>query len=158
MQDPLGVRVLDGRGRLGQQPGCGPREERSVAEAVLEGAPEEQFHREEGLPLGRVEVEDADDVRVLQAGSGAGLGQEPPEFGRGGVAAGVNHLEGDVLPGPRVARVPDDAHAALTEPPDQLVTRHHADRGEARRGRNGRRVARTQQRAGGAGPEGLSRE
>ena len=123
MQNFLFVRVLDGPGCLAQKSGRDLRREWSVAEAVLERAIGQQLHREEVLVLGCVEMEDADDVWMLQPGTGAGLGQKSFDVGRVGIAARVNHLEGNFLAGLQVVGVPHDPHAPLTKPADQLVTR-----------------------------------
>ena len=73
--------------------------------------------------------EDLDDVRVIQASDGPGLGVEPAHFLGMGKNAGANHLDGDDAIQVRVPSLEHNSHAPLIE---QL---QHLETGDARQGR-----------------------
>jgi len=76
---------------------------------------------------------DLNDVGVLQAGDGLGLGAEAGQVRRAGMAARQDHLQRDDAIQLEVPRLVDDTHAALAELAQDLVAGHLARRATAAR-------------------------
>ena len=88
----------------------------SLADELLERAPVEVLHRDVVGAVPLAAVEDADDVRVLQAGGARGLAAEAlDELGVLGEAA-VEQLERDLAAELRVLGAVDVGHPARAEP------------------------------------------
>ena len=74
-----------------------------------------------GRPVVLADLVDLDDVGVLQAGDGLGLGPEAAGGLGPGVLAGQDHLEGDEAVEPDLPGLVDDAHAAAAQLAEDLV-------------------------------------
>ena len=74
------------RGQRLHQLGGRPGRRRTLAQALFEAAPLHELQREVGPPFVLAGLVDLDDVGVLQPGDGLGLGAEPGQAGRPGVA------------------------------------------------------------------------
>ena len=103
------------------QPGRPPRRPGRAVEPAVQAAAVDVLQLEERQAVGLADVVDLDDVGVLQAGDGLGLGQEAGDGLGAGMGPGQDHLEraGTVqadLPGPV-----DDAHAAAAQLAQDLV-------------------------------------
>jgi hypothetical protein len=123
------------RQRLHQRRGLAGGQ-RPAFQLVGDAATFRQLHREERLPLALADLEDLYDVRVLQPGDGPRLRLEAGQPRLAGVAAvRAHHLEGDDAVEADLPGLVDDAHAALTQFLNNLVTGHL---GEMLRGGPGR--------------------
>ena len=94
MDDAALVGGVHGPGQHLRLPGRLGNRLRFPLELLVEAAPIHELQREEGLPVALAHFVNLDDVGVLQAGDGLGLGAETRQFARAGVAA-PDHLEGD---------------------------------------------------------------
>ena len=92
-----------------------------AVEPVLEGAPLDVLHDDEGAVLLLADVEDLNDVRMVEPGGEAGLAREPlPHLVVAGEVVG-EELDGDFAIELQVAGAVDGRHAAVAEPVLELV-------------------------------------
>ncbi len=131
VNDAFVVRCLHGAGQRLQQ-ACGlPCRQRGAVELPVQAAAGTELQGEEGPAVVLADLVDLDDVRVLEAGDGLGLGAETCQLRLAGVAAGQDHLEGDDAAQLDVPRLVDDTHATLAELAEDLVAGHLASRATA---------------------------
>src|SRR5207244_9571667 len=93
--------------------------QRAALQRVGERFALEELHDQERLPVVVADVEELADVRVAQAGRGAGLADEALA-GRG-VAGVADGLDGHLAPQPLVLGGVDYAHATLAQLADDAV-------------------------------------
>ncbi len=103
-RDGAGQRLDQARGRQGGQ--RRPPEPGSQAASVA------VFQGEERQPVLLTDLEHLDDVGVLQAGDGFGLGAKAGQLNVAGVRPGEDHLEGHLALQLDLPRTVHDAHAA----------------------------------------------
>jgi hypothetical protein len=122
MHDAPLVRHAQPRGNFAGDPHRRPERQRlGILEPLLERAPLQQLHGEEGNALVLAYLVDRDDVVVLQGGGRLCLAEKPlPRLLVGGLRT-AHHLEGDAAAQLRVLRQQHPAHAALTQLVQDLV-------------------------------------
>ena len=120
VEDADHVRVVDGAGDLGDQPGGGPVIAAERLAAVDEAAALDQPHRVVVLAVALAVLEDRHDPRVLQGRQGRRLVMEAADLVLG-EPGGPDHLQGHVAAEPVLAGPVDDPHPALAELLDDLV-------------------------------------
>ncbi len=98
-----------------------PRVERPARQLLGQRAAFDEIHREEMLAVHLSRFVDADDVRMSQAASGAGLGVEAADVVRGSEPARQNHLERDGAIEVGLMGPIDNAHSASADFFEQLV-------------------------------------
>ena len=134
MKDILLVRVLDGAGDGGDEAGRVARRQRAVLrESLGERLALDVLHAEVGLPPGRADLVDGDDVRVLEPRRRFGLGPEAGAVCVGGQVRLADHLERDGAVERFLSGLVDDAHAAAPEFGEQfevpeLARQRHRER------------------------------
>jgi hypothetical protein len=135
VDDALLVAGVHGPGQGLHQLRRRPRRQRGAVEVVCQAAAGTELEREERQAVVLADLVDLHDVGVVQAGDGLGLGAEAVPVGRAGVAARQDHLQRHHPVGLHLARLVDDAHAALGDYLQDLVTEHPWPAGGRRRGR-----------------------
>jgi hypothetical protein len=106
---------------------CG-RKAPSRRERAGEARALHQPHAVEVAALVLADLEDGDDVRMVQPGSGPGLGVEAQDLRRRGEPSAEDHLERHLAPEPILPGSPDDSHPAARDLLDQLVSAETARR------------------------------
>ena len=121
MDDAGVVGVLQSVSDLAQVTPCGKGVERAAVQDVAQRAATNQRHGEVGHPLGKLEVVDRQDVRMVELGQRLRFGLEPlheavvlEELWRQG-------LQGHLAPERLLHRAVDHRHAATTKALDDLV-------------------------------------
>ena len=122
------MRVVHGPRQLLHQSGRFSRGHRRAAGLAIQASAVDDLHGEERQAVVRAHLVDLDDVRVLQAGDGLGLGQEAGTILRPGVTAGENHFQGDEPVEGQLPGLVDDTHRAAAENGQDFVA------GDNRRG------------------------
>ncbi len=97
------------------------RRQGSAAQLLRQAAAAAEFQREERPALVFADAVDLDDVGVVQAGDGLGLGLEAGQVVGAGVFARQDHLERDDAVEAALPGLVDDAHAAAADLAEQLV-------------------------------------
>ena len=118
---------VDGAGQQLDQLGGVSRGLRPTGDPVLQVAPFQVFHGEEGSTVMFADFEDLHEVRVLQTTDGFHLSLEPGSFRRRRVPAGQEHLERDQSLRPGLPREEHHPHAAAPELAQDLVAGNAGD-------------------------------
>ncbi len=129
VHDLLPVGRRDGPRQDFRQPGRLGRGQGEAAELLRQAAAGAELQGEERQAVVFADLVDLDDVRVRQPSRRLRLGPEAGQPGGVGVASRQDHLQRHQPVQLQVACLVDDAHAAATQLPQHLVTRHlHARR------------------------------
>ncbi len=126
VDDPSRVGERQGIGNLGDDVHCIGEWERPAGDALIEAFPGDEFHHQRHRPvLGgaglsalrrcRTGVEHLDDVRVGQAGDGAGLRQQAAPEHRVSREVRGQHLDGHLAPGAGVLATVNGGHPAAPQ-------------------------------------------
>jgi hypothetical protein len=140
VHEAAGVRMVEGSGDLRDHLHQGAQRRRGVPAAFaqllqvpIERQALDELHRQPVHALGRADVVDADDVRVMQAGQRQCLAAQACQRCRVVAHVGAQHLERDAAVERELARLVDDPHAAAPDLAQDLEVAEHA-RGRQRVG------------------------
>src|SRR5271165_1836666 len=134
VQDPPLVRMMNGLGDGGHQPGRGSDIGDEVAQALVQAAAAYQLHAEEALARPLAHLVNGHDVRVVELRDGFDLVLKPDPLGFAGEFGRLDHLESDQPVESDLPCLVDDAHPASAQLRHNLVAVGGRSSGTSRSG------------------------